>query len=92
MDLDKPFYTMTMARLYDRQGKPERAARIYRYLLDRSPDRADVRQALEALSARLPRVPEKWPEVSGRVEQWVRLMLRHDALQRLQRKRLRRLK
>lgn len=91
-DPDKTFYTMTMARVYASQGKAEQAARIYRYLLDQTPDRADIRQALEEVSASMPRAPEKWAEAAGLVERWVRLVIGHNQWQRLQRAGVRRLK
>ena len=42
LDEDNTFYTVTMARVYADQGRNEEAARIYRYLLDRTPDRPDL--------------------------------------------------
>ncbi|MBC2710016.1 MAG: hypothetical protein HGJ94_03095 [Desulfosarcina sp.] len=81
---DKTFYTMTMARVYANQGRYEEAARIYRYLLDQTPDRADLRQALDAVSSMLPEAPRQWHDVSNLIERWVRLMLRCNALRRLE--------
>ena len=46
VDEDKTFYTVTMARVHADQGRYEAAARIYRYLLDRTPDRPDLQSAL----------------------------------------------
>jgi hypothetical protein len=40
------FYTATMARLYAQQGHLEKAAEIYRYLLEREPDHKDIAAAL----------------------------------------------
>ena len=84
MTRDKPFYTVTMARVYADQGRYEEAARIYRYLLDQTPDRSDLRQALEAVTSMLPDAPSDWQEVSGLIERWVRLMVRQNTLRRLQ--------
>ncbi|BBO66149.1 hypothetical protein DSCA_00790 [Desulfosarcina alkanivorans] len=84
MDGDKTFYTMTMARVYADQGRYEEAARIYRYLLDQTPDRTDLRQALDAVSSMLPEADGQWRDLTGLVEQWVRLILRQKALRRLQ--------
>ena len=81
---DKTFYTVTMARVYADQGRYEEAARIYRYLLDQTPDRSDLRQALEAVTSQLPDIPGQWQDISGLIERWVRLMVRWNALRRLQ--------
>ena len=84
IDEDKTYYTVTMARVYANQGKYEAAARIYRYLLDQTPDRVDLRQALEAVSSKASEAPRTWLDVAGLIEQWVRLTLRQNALRRLQ--------
>jgi len=81
---DKTFYTVTMARVYADQGKYEEAARIYRYLLDQTPDRSDLRQALKAVTSMLPDTPSDWHDVSDLTERWVRLMIRQNELRRLQ--------
>ena len=80
---DKTFYTVTMARVYADQGRYEEAARIYRYLLDQTPDRSDLRQALEAVASELTDTPGHWHNISGLIERWVRLTVRHTALRRL---------
>ncbi len=61
----------------------EEAARIYRYLLDQTPDRSDLRQALAAVTSMLPDPPGHWDDISGLIERWVRLMVRQNALRRL---------
>jgi tetratricopeptide (TPR) repeat protein len=81
---DKTFYTVTMARVYADQGKYAEAAKIYRYLLDQTPDRSDLRQALEAVTSMLPDTPSDWHDVSDLIERWVRLMIRRNSLRRLQ--------
>jgi tetratricopeptide (TPR) repeat protein len=40
------FYTKTMAKVYEDQGQYEKAARIYRYLLHREPNRKDLSDTL----------------------------------------------
>ena len=85
---DTTFYTVTMAKVYADQGRYEAAARIYRYLLDQTPDRPDLQQALEAVLAKLPETPRQWKDVSTLVERWVGLMLRRKALRRLQASRM----
>ncbi|MEE4113407.1 MAG: hypothetical protein V2I40_11380 [Desulfobacteraceae bacterium] len=81
---DKTFYTVTMARVYADQGRYEEAARIYRYLLGQTPDRSDLREALEGVTSMLPDTPGHWHDISGLIERWVRLMVRWNALRRLQ--------
>jgi tetratricopeptide (TPR) repeat protein len=81
---DKTFYTVTMARVYADQGRYEEAVRIYRYLLDQTPDRSDLRQALEVVTSLLPDTPSQWHDISDLIERWVRLMLRRNAYRRLQ--------
>ena len=81
---DKTFYTVTMARVYAGQGRYDQAARIYRYLLDQTPDRSDLRQALAAVESMLPDTPDRLHDISELIERWVRLMVRRNALRRLQ--------
>lgn len=86
---DKTFYTVTMARLFTRQGRYDAAARIYRYLLERSPEQTDLKNALEAVLSMMPHGIEGWQELSGVIEQWVVLTLRQQSLRRLRRLRIR---
>ncbi|MCB2148498.1 MAG: tetratricopeptide repeat-containing protein [Deltaproteobacteria bacterium] len=85
---DKTFYTVTMARVYADQGRFEEAVRIYRYLLDQTPDRSDLRQALEAATAMLPDIPGQWHDISDLIERWVRLLLRQNTYWRLKKTRV----
>jgi len=85
VDEDKTFYTVTMARVYTDQGRYEAAARIYRYLLDRTPDRPDLQNALDDVLAKLPEAPRCWADIAGSVERWISMMLETNALHRLQR-------
>lgn len=48
-DGSEEVYTRTMAELYARQGLTERAAAVYRRLLEQSPDDEDLRARLEEL-------------------------------------------
>ena len=80
---DKTFFTVTMARVYADQGRYEEAVRIYRYLLDQTPDRSDLRQALEEATSKLPDIPGRWHDISDLIERWVRLMLRKNTYSRL---------
>ena len=86
-DGDNPFYTVTMARLHARQGRYADAVRIYRHLLERAPHRTDLQAALEAsLQAAASRTGETavpWREHARLIDQWVRLLLRQDAVRRM---------
>jgi predicted Zn-dependent protease len=81
---DKTFYTVTMAQVYVDQGRYAAAARIYRYLLEQTPDRADLQQALAGVLANMSAVTPQWETVRPLVERWVHLMLRYNALRRLE--------
>jgi hypothetical protein len=85
---DRTFYTVTMARVYADQGRFREAARIYRYLLDQTPDRSDLRQALAEAESMLPETSPRVHDISELIEQWVRLMVRRNALRRLQKSRI----
>lgn len=89
MDEDRTFCTVTMARVYADQGRYEEAARIYRYLLDQTPDRSDLEQALEAVLSMLPEPSGRWDTAAGLIERWVGLILRQNELRRLKRIRVR---
>ena len=80
---DKIFYTETMARVYENQGRYGAAARIYRYLLERSPDRKDLEAALAAAVARAPQEPDGWEPVAASIDQWIRFLLHRQTLRRL---------
>lgn len=85
LDDDKTFYTETMARLLTQQGRYQRAAEVYRYLLEQTPHRADLEKALATVLSLTPKGAENWGAVSGLVESWVTLMLKYKTLLRLQR-------
>ncbi len=84
MDSDKTFFTVTMAKLLNSQGRYEEASRIYRHLLDQDPDQVDIRQALEAAVDMIPVVHRQWESISGMIEKWVRLILKQRELRCLQ--------
>jgi hypothetical protein len=84
IDEDKTFYTATMARVLADQGRYAQAARIYRYLLDQTPDRVDLEQALNDVLSKLPGAAAQWEAVSDVIARWVRLMLRCKALRQIQ--------
>jgi len=80
---DKTFYTVTMARVFTSQGRYADAIRIYRYLLDRSPDRSDLQDALDAVASRLADESGQWPDIFRLIERWVRIMLKRNVIRRL---------
>ena len=80
---DNPFYTVTMARVYTRQGRYADAVRIYRHLLERDSRRTDLQSALEAVSSRMGGTAVPWFEHSRLIERWVRLLLRQNAVRHM---------
>jgi hypothetical protein len=53
MPSDKSLFTPTLAGLYAEQGHLRQAARIYRHLLETSPNRPEYLKALEEIENRL---------------------------------------
>jgi len=45
--------TLTLAKLYEQQGFLDKAASVYRELLLIEPERAELKQAIEAIERRL---------------------------------------
>ena len=78
---DDVFYTKTMAKVYHDQGKFEEAARIYRYLLKREPDRQDLIDALSDLEKK--RFENNLERLINLFSKWVDLLLKSDGLQKL---------
>jgi hypothetical protein len=50
---DVHIYTKTMARIYAEQGHLEKSVQIYRYLLEQSPERQDLRDELFEMEGRI---------------------------------------
>jgi hypothetical protein len=78
MSSDPPssrFYSATMARLYADQGYLRKAARIYRHLLQKAPDRMDLRKELAAVEEeiRLQIHPSK-KELGLLIRDWADMM------------------
>jgi hypothetical protein len=70
-----------MAKIYADQGNFEKAAEIYRYLLELEPDRQDLIDALSEVEKIL---FEKDPEdLVKLLSKWVDLLLKHYGLQKL---------
>ena len=79
---DDVFYTKTMAKVYNDQGKFEEAARIYQYLLKREPNRQDLIDALSELEKK--RFENRLERLFSLFSQWVDLLLKSDGLQKLE--------
>lgn len=87
MITDDIFYTKTMAKVYADQGKLDKAAEIYKYLLNEEPERQDLIDALAEIDKKR---YEKDPEgLSQLFSTWIDLVLVHNRLQKL--KKLKRL-
>lgn len=85
MSDDPAFKTVTMAKVYERQGHWEKAADIYRYLLAREPDREDVSKALARLETREVPESEALPEnLSALLVKWLDLTIRYGQLKGLE--------
>ena len=81
MTSDQPspqFFSPTMARLYAEQGYLRKAARVYRYLIQETPDRVDLRRELAAVEEeiRLQTHPSK-KELGLLIRDWAALMRKH---------------
>jgi hypothetical protein len=86
MEKDYRDGTVTLARLFAAQGHWEKAAGVYRSLLQQEPNREDLAQALAAA--------EEQHTASGRASsrdliplfrRWIDLLLRYDRLCKLKR-------
>ena len=81
---DPDFYTVTMARVYEDQGHWERAAEIYRYLLEQEPERTDIADALAEVEKRLDKgITKNADDLSPLIREWIHLMFRYRRLQKL---------
>jgi hypothetical protein len=86
------FYTVSMAKLCARQGHLEKSAEIYRHLLEKNPEREDLKQAFEDVDARLsvlnapPVIQNKaaggQKRLDGLIQQWISLLVEKDIKQR----------
>jgi len=84
MNRDMVFYTATMAKVHVDQGNLEKAAEIYRYLLEREPDRQDLRDALFAIEKdRLEKRDKKLGHLVPLLGKWIDLALQYNRFQQL---------
>jgi len=78
---DHVFYTRTMAKVYADQGNLEKAAEIYKYLLECEPGRQDLMDALTDIERkRFEKSSERLERLLGR---WLDLLLTHNRMKRL---------
>jgi pentatricopeptide repeat protein len=85
MDKRSDFYTETMARVYAKQGHWQKAAEIYRYLLEQDPDRLDYSRALEEVESKLATVAKTSDDLVPLFREWLELMGHYIKLERLSR-------
>ena len=78
---DDVFYTKTMAKVYEDQGKFEQAARIYQFLLNREPDRKDLSDALLQLEKK--RLASNCEGLVHLFIQWIDLLATANKLKKL---------
>ncbi len=81
MTKDKVFYTQTMAKVHVDQGNWDKAAEIYRYLLEREPQRRDFIDALSEIEKK--RLENNSAQLSSLFRKWVELSLKYNGLQKL---------
>ena len=83
---DPDFYTVTMARVYEKQGLWDKAAEIYQYLLKQEPERKDFAEALSKVERKMEETVYKKPDdLIPLFREWINLLLQHSRLQELQR-------
>jgi hypothetical protein len=83
---DTDFYTSTMAGVYAQQGHFERAAEIYRFLLEREPNRKDIADALAEIEKQLEKGGAKTDlDLFPMFRKWVLLLLEYSRIQKLKR-------
>ena len=78
---DDIFYTKTMAGVYADQGRLDKAAEIYRYLLNEEPERQDLIDALAEIDRK--RYEEDPAGLSRLFDTWLDLVLVYSRLQKL---------
>jgi hypothetical protein len=81
---DSEIYTQTMAKIYAKQGHLEKAAEIYRYLLDQEPDRQDLVSAFTKVEKRLQDSKQKDDALLVTLfDQWINMALVWNNIRRL---------
>lgn len=84
MEKETEFYTATMAKVYSEQGHWEKAADIYRHLLEQEPGRDDYLAALSRAERKAKQDRDDSLEnLAALFHQWFDLMLTYKNLQKL---------
>lgn len=84
MEKETEFYTATMASVYAEQGHWEKAAEIYRHLLEKEPSRDDYAAALERAEKKVKQNHhDSLENLAALFHQWFDLMLKYKSLQKL---------
>ena len=84
MEKETDFYTATMARVYADQGYWDKAAEIYRHLLQLEPERSDYLEALAEAEKKIISSGRKpLEDLAPLFHQWFDLMLKYKNLQKL---------
>ncbi len=80
------FYTETMAKIFTDQGNLEKAADIYRYLLENDPDRKDIFDKLLRINEQIAKKKKKSSDhIISLFREWINLVLKYNNLQKLKR-------
>ena len=80
------FYTETMAKIFTDQGNLEKAADIYRYLLENDPDRKDIFDKLFRINEQIADKKNKSSDhIISLFREWINLALKYNNLQKLER-------
>ena len=78
--------TATMAKIYAAQGHYDKAAMIYRDLLEKDPGRHDLAQALaEVENKRIDKSNDKRKDLAALFGKWIKLLLRYKQIRHLER-------
>lgn len=86
MEKEDHFYTATMAKVYADQGHWEKAAEIYRYLLQQEPERDDYLEALAGIEKQMISSGKKPADTLAPLfHRFFDLMLKFKNLQKLRR-------
>ncbi len=84
MSQEVNIYTETMAKVYADQGHWEKAAEIYHHLVQKDPERQDLRDALAQAQRERDENPGQSPEkLVPLFREWIELLLQHEKLQKL---------
>ncbi|MFH0725074.1 MAG: tetratricopeptide repeat protein [Pseudomonadota bacterium] len=83
MITDKSLFTQTLARVYAEQGYPREAARIYRHLLETSPDRPEYQDAFQRIENRLATDGlQADADLTGLISTWIDLEIGYGRMKR----------